>query len=41
MNTGLKPGINKLRKQNGDKPKKPPKIKVDDVVKQAKQGKYN
>ena len=34
-------GINKLRKENGDKPKKAPKFKVNDIVKQAKQGKYN
>ena len=33
--------INKRRKQNGDKPKKAPKVTVDDVVKDAKAGKYN
>ena len=32
--------INKWRVKNGKKPKKAPKITVDDVVKQAKDGKY-
>ena len=32
--------INKWRVKNGEKPKKAPKITVDDVVKQAKDGKY-
>ena len=32
--------INKIRKSNGDKPKKAPKVTVDQIVKQAKAGKY-